>query len=292
MLLGAHSLTRPEPSKRLYDVLRAVPHPDSRPETIDHDLLLLQVGQVQPSPALLHAPAVPHLDATYHPVPAVGRSAPCFAARPRRPQPDAPPHPQLSEKAALGPAVQPLPWQRVNRDVPGGTLCDVAGWGVTNHRGSRPDRLQHLSLPVIDRATCNLRRFHDGTVSERMMCAESDRRRDSCKVREGRLRGCGRGLGGGAWEPEGPRARGRSRPEGGAWNHGAEAVWVAPGAGPGQWAGRRRGLGVSRAWPRGRGRGLGACGGEGRGADPRSRPAPRRGTPGVRWCAAAWPRVW
>ncbi|KAI5930909.1 complement factor D [Manis javanica] len=139
VLLGAHSLTRPEPSKRLYDVLRAVPHPDSRPETIDHDLLLLQ----------------------------------------------------LSEKAALGPAVQPLPWQRVNRDVPGGTLCDVAGWGVTNHRGSRPDRLQHLSLPVIDRATCNLRRFHDGTVSERMMCAESDRRRDSCKGDSGGPLVCG-----------------------------------------------------------------------------------------------------
>ena len=43
VLLGAHSLSQPEPSKRLYDVLRAVPHPDSRPDTIDHDLLLLQV---------------------------------------------------------------------------------------------------------------------------------------------------------------------------------------------------------------------------------------------------------
>uniref|UniRef100_A0A2K5DNE6 Complement factor D n=1 Tax=Aotus nancymaae TaxID=37293 RepID=A0A2K5DNE6_AOTNA len=42
VLLGAHSLSQPEPSKRLYDVLRAVPHPDSRPGSIDHDLLLLQ----------------------------------------------------------------------------------------------------------------------------------------------------------------------------------------------------------------------------------------------------------
>ena len=46
VLLGAHSLSQPEPSKRLYDVLRAVPHPGSRPETIDHDLLLLQVCRV------------------------------------------------------------------------------------------------------------------------------------------------------------------------------------------------------------------------------------------------------
>lgn len=84
----------------------------------------------------------------------------------------------------LGPAVQPLPWQREDRDVAAGTLCDVAGWGVVSHTGRQPDRLQYLTLPVLDRATCNLRRYHDGTVTERMMCAESNRR-DSCKVRSG-----------------------------------------------------------------------------------------------------------
>lgn len=81
----------------------------------------------------------------------------------------------------LGPYVQPLPWQREDRDVAAGTLCDVAGWGVVNHAGRRPDRLQHLLLPVLDRATCNLRKYHDGTITKSMMCAES-RRRDSCKV--------------------------------------------------------------------------------------------------------------
>ncbi|XP_037589375.1 complement factor D [Cebus imitator] len=50
VLLGAHSLSQPEPSKRLYDVVRAVPHPDSRPGSIDHDLLLLQV---RPAPPVL-----------------------------------------------------------------------------------------------------------------------------------------------------------------------------------------------------------------------------------------------
>lgn len=44
VLLGAHSLSQPEPSKRLYNVSRAVLHPDSRSDTIDHDLLLLKVG--------------------------------------------------------------------------------------------------------------------------------------------------------------------------------------------------------------------------------------------------------
>ncbi|XP_066197901.1 complement factor D-like [Saccopteryx leptura] len=128
VLLGAHSLSQPEPSKHLYDVIRAVPHPGSRKDTIDHDLLLLQ----------------------------------------------------LSENATLGPAVKPLNWQREDRDVAAGTLCDVAGWGVVSHSGHKPDRLQYLLLPVMDRTTCNLRKYHDGIITERMICAESNRR-DTCK---------------------------------------------------------------------------------------------------------------
>ncbi|XP_040317512.1 complement factor D isoform X2 [Herpailurus yagouaroundi] len=138
VLLGAHSLSQPEPSKRLYNVLRAVPHPDSRPDTIDHDLLLLQ----------------------------------------------------LSEKAELGPAVQPLAWQRLDRDVAAGTLCDVAGWGVVTHAGRRPDRLQQLQLRVLDRATCNQRTYHDGTITQSMMCGESNRR-DTCKGDSGGPLVCG-----------------------------------------------------------------------------------------------------
>lgn len=138
VLLGAHSLSQPEPSKRLYDVLRAVPHPDSRPETIDHDLLLLQ----------------------------------------------------LSEKAVLGDAVRPLPWRREAHEIEAGTLCDVAGWGVVTHAGRRPDRLQYLELPVMNRSTCNHRRYHDGTITESMLCVESNRR-DSCKGDSGGPLVCG-----------------------------------------------------------------------------------------------------
>ncbi|XP_059015141.1 complement factor D [Mustela lutreola] len=138
VVLGAHSLSQPEPSKRRYDVLRAVPHPGSRPDTIDHDLLLLK----------------------------------------------------LTEKAQLGPAVQPLPWQREDRDVEAGTLCDVAGWGVVSYAGRRPDRLQYLPLRVMARATCNRRTYHDGTVTERMMCGESNRR-DTCAGDSGGPLVCG-----------------------------------------------------------------------------------------------------
>lgn len=110
----------------------------------------------------------------------------------------------------LGPYVQPLPWQRKDRDVAAGTLCDVAGWGVVNHAGRRPDRLQHLLLPVLDRATCNLRKYHDGTITNSMMCAES-RHRDSCKVQ-------GRG-----WSSRGVGAKASGGRGGGGG--GGEACW-------------------------------------------------------------------
>lgn len=49
VLLGAHSLSMPEPSKQLYDVRRAVRHPGSGPDSIEDDLLLLQVRRPGPS---------------------------------------------------------------------------------------------------------------------------------------------------------------------------------------------------------------------------------------------------
>ncbi|CAO2641537.1 Complement factor D [Lemmus lemmus] len=62
---------------------------------------------------------------------------------------------QLSQNVSLGPYVHPLPLQRGDRDIPPGTLCHVAGWGVVSHAGRRPDVLQTLTVPIMDRDTCN-----------------------------------------------------------------------------------------------------------------------------------------
>ncbi|XP_034974032.1 complement factor D [Zootoca vivipara] len=128
VLLGARSLSLPEPHKRLYGVRQLVPHPSSHPDTNHDDLLLVQ----------------------------------------------------LEEAASLNPDVQTLAFQRQGRDVPEGTLCEVAGWGITRNTGKRPDVLQHVELGVIGRAKCNQRIHHDGEVTEKMMCADS-RKKDSCK---------------------------------------------------------------------------------------------------------------
>ncbi|XP_043834154.1 complement factor D [Dromiciops gliroides] len=128
VLLGAHSLTQPEPSKRLYEVRSLFPHPESHPDNIHHDILLIQ----------------------------------------------------LSEKATLGPAVQPLPYQREARDLAGGTPCSVAGWGIISHAGRKPDRLQQVELPIMDRAVCNQRIYYDNDITDKMICAESHRK-DACR---------------------------------------------------------------------------------------------------------------
>lgn len=44
VLLGAHSLSQPEPHKRLYQVRAQFPHPGSNIHNNKDDLLLLQVG--------------------------------------------------------------------------------------------------------------------------------------------------------------------------------------------------------------------------------------------------------
>lgn len=45
VLLGAHSLSAPEPYKRWYDVQSVVPHPGSRPDSLEDDLILFKLSQ-------------------------------------------------------------------------------------------------------------------------------------------------------------------------------------------------------------------------------------------------------
>uniref|UniRef100_A0A8C6YLW0 Complement factor D-like n=1 Tax=Nothoprocta perdicaria TaxID=30464 RepID=A0A8C6YLW0_NOTPE len=91
------------------------------------------------------------------------------------------PHcPQLEEKAELNEHVQVLPFQREQRDVAAGTVCEVAGWGTVTHSGRRPDRLQQVERPVLSRDECNHRTRHDHSITPNMMCTDS-RKRDTCK---------------------------------------------------------------------------------------------------------------
>uniref|UniRef100_A0A669Q6D2 Complement factor D n=1 Tax=Phasianus colchicus TaxID=9054 RepID=A0A669Q6D2_PHACC len=57
VLLGAHSLTEPEPYKRLYDVRAQIAHPGSNIHNNRDDLLMLQVGSPPLLPTRTHLPS-------------------------------------------------------------------------------------------------------------------------------------------------------------------------------------------------------------------------------------------
>ncbi|XP_030073310.1 complement factor D isoform X2 [Microcaecilia unicolor] len=87
---------------------------------------------------------------------------------------------KLKENAALSQEVQILPFQTMDRDLPAGMLCSVAGWGQTSLTGKHPDKLQEVTVVVISRETCNQRDHYDNEITENMICAGA-RRKDSCE---------------------------------------------------------------------------------------------------------------
>ncbi|KAL0979886.1 hypothetical protein UPYG_G00191130 [Umbra pygmaea] len=96
-------------------------------------------------------------------------------------------------------------------DIPAGTVCFVAGWGLTNEKdkNSDSDVLLSVNVTVIDRETCNSSDYYnkDPVIRNEMLCAGyvNDVPADSCMgdsggplVCEGLLRGVvsfGRGCG-------------------------------------------------------------------------------------------------
>ncbi|XP_077187925.1 complement factor D-like [Paroedura picta] len=87
---------------------------------------------------------------------------------------------QLEERVSTNAHVQILPFQRRDREVPVGTQCEVAGWGIISNTGRLPDKLHRVELAVISRTLCNTRIHYDGSITEKLMCTES-KKKDSCK---------------------------------------------------------------------------------------------------------------
>lgn len=166
--------------------------------------------------------------------------------------------------------MQPLPFQREDREVAADTLCSAAGWGTVTHSGKRPDRLQEVQRPVISRELCNHRTRHDRTITEKMMCTDS-RKKDTCKV--------------GALGGDDPM-RGPGEEWEGCWGKGEGVGWdgVASLLGslhPQAWV--RRGVRVGREDP----------GSKAAAREPRGNEfCPHRVTPGVLWSATVWLKGW
>jgi secreted trypsin-like serine protease len=56
----------------------------------------------------------------------------------------------------------------------------VTGWGVTEYRPSGTELLQQVTVPSVDKTTCNAKKAYDGAVTDQMFCA-GEYKKDSCQ---------------------------------------------------------------------------------------------------------------
>ncbi|KAJ8262787.1 hypothetical protein COCON_G00152440 [Conger conger] len=107
---------------------------------------------------------------------------------------------KLDRKAKKTKAVRPLTLPPPVQDVPAGTGCVVAGWGVTKYGGEMSDVLMSANVTVIDRALCNSKDYYNlhPIITNEMLCAGSKDKShaDTCQgdsggplLCEGKLRG-------------------------------------------------------------------------------------------------------
>ncbi|NWV23791.1 GRAA protein, partial [Origma solitaria] len=91
---------------------------------------------------------------------------------------------QLRGRAKLNKAVQPIALPTKDDDPKPGTICTVAGWGITNsHPRTYPAALMEVNITVIRRETCNSKKHYNGrpVITQNMICAGAENGgKDSC----------------------------------------------------------------------------------------------------------------
>ncbi|GCC19492.1 hypothetical protein chiPu_0021081, partial [Chiloscyllium punctatum] len=70
------------------------------------------------------------------------------------------------------------------KDLKAGVICRIIGWGQTSPRDKKQsDTLKEATISVIDRKTCNSKKYYNGTpvITDNMICAGDKKgRKDSC----------------------------------------------------------------------------------------------------------------
>lgn len=91
---------------------------------------------------------------------------------------------QLKKKAKLNKKVDLLPLPETGQDVKPGTMCHVAGWGLTNNQPTDISKfLKEVNVTVIDRKICNDNKHYNSNpeIKPNMICAGSPKGgKDSC----------------------------------------------------------------------------------------------------------------
>ncbi|XP_037386182.1 granzyme A-like [Talpa occidentalis] len=90
---------------------------------------------------------------------------------------------QLSKKATINKNVAILSLPRKEEDVKPNSTCRVAGWGKVGNKGSSSDTLKEVNVTVIDRKTCNGKKYYNynPVIGLNMICAGNIKGgKDSC----------------------------------------------------------------------------------------------------------------
>ncbi|NWT34356.1 GRAA protein, partial [Cardinalis cardinalis] len=90
---------------------------------------------------------------------------------------------QLQGRAKLNKVVKTIPLPPSDDDPKPGTVCTVAGWGITTNRpGKVPSALMEVNITVIRREICNDKKHYNGkpVITENMICAGA-KNKDSCR---------------------------------------------------------------------------------------------------------------
>ncbi|NXQ52296.1 MCT1A protease, partial [Anthoscopus minutus] len=129
VILGAHDIHKPEKTQQVRGVLKYHEHPEYNPGTMDNDIMLLQARTLSQPPAL----------------------------------------PQLTSKATVNDYVQPIPLPKTGSDLPTGTRCVIAGWGLIDEDRAT-NKLFETKVSIYSRRKCVLFYPH---LDFGMVCAGS-----------------------------------------------------------------------------------------------------------------------
>ncbi|RLV84449.1 hypothetical protein DV515_00016199 [Chloebia gouldiae] len=152
VILGAHNIHKPEKTQQVRGVLKYHEHPEYNPGTMENDIMLLQA---RTAPCILQSLLDP---------PCLCRANILLRALSQPPA-----FPQLTSKVTVNDYVQPIALPRTGSDLPTGTKCMIAGWGLIDKERTT-NKLFETKVSIYSRRKCTLFYPH---LDSGMVCAGS-----------------------------------------------------------------------------------------------------------------------
>lgn len=167
VLLGANSLYNAEDTKQTFEATAVYNHPDFSISNYDNDIALLKVYAVIQSCSWKSVCACVYKYNIFHQQ-TVRFICYCFW--------------QLDKPITESDAVNPVTFQRESSSDPQeDDVVETAGWGSLNNLGGRADKLQDLSIKIMQRWLCGSGAYYGTKFTNNMFCA-AEKRKDTCDV--------------------------------------------------------------------------------------------------------------